>query len=648
MIVTCKSALALIITVVFVFNIEYVYSQNQQSDQRLVQNFTISDLFENQQILAVTFDTRGITYFGTTTGILEFDGVEWRNISVPDDGKIYTLNINQQGRIFAGGHGEFGYLIVDDAGNTRYQSISSDFENAISERVIDIIISGELVFFITTNNIYKYENRQLVDLELSGSYQTAASFRQRIYVIDQQRGLLRLNSEQGFEAVSGGGNLRGNAMISHNDEKLIVITSSRGAWEVIDEGSSVTVKEWNNEAQNFFIANQISSASITTGGVLAFGTFGNGIMILNRNGEIVKHITEQDGLFSNMIFDLIFSSRNNLWAGMLNGTALIRTPVLLPELEVRSERQQALSESIDEEIEEPTEPTTWESLVSTTKRWVSVLAFWSSDTPRGVEMVDSDVEFATIIRLVEYIRSDSLLFGGAFAREQFGAQVLQQSDSVEYIYPHDMNEFRFSYAANQFENIENIEYQVKMEGLDLDWSLWNQNTFREYTNLDWGNYQFRVRARNADNELSEEASFAFTIEPPWYEAVWFYVLQIGVLLSFIVISYILNKSGRAMGLSEVLISIVVIISFKYLTLYISPYLFQYSQGIAIFHIGISIAMGLSLGPVEKGFRWTLNRLTGYTEDELKQIRQDNIEAREEKKDAKKEKKAEKKRLKTNA
>ena len=45
---------------------------------------------------------------------------------------------------------------------------------------------------------------------------------------------------------------------------------------------------------------------------------------------------------------------------------------------------------------------------------------------------------------------------------------------------------------------------------------------REYTNLGFGDYNFRVRARGISGAVSDEAVYAFTILPPWYRTWWAY------------------------------------------------------------------------------------------------------------------------------
>ncbi len=75
---------------------------------------------------------------------------------------------------------------------------------------------------------------------------------------------------------------------------------------------------------------------------------------------------------------------------------------------------------------------------------------------------------------------------------------------------------RFEFAAPTFRNEADVQYQSMLEGLDSDWSARTSETRRDYTNLGFGDYRFKVRARNVAGRLSEEGTFAFTILPPWY------------------------------------------------------------------------------------------------------------------------------------
>jgi signal transduction histidine kinase/CheY-like chemotaxis protein len=84
------------------------------------------------------------------------------------------------------------------------------------------------------------------------------------------------------------------------------------------------------------------------------------------------------------------------------------------------------------------------------------------------------------------------------------------------------NALRFEFAAPTFLDEAATEYQSRLEGFDRDWSAWTREALRDYTNLAFGTYTFRVRARNVAGQVSGDAVYGFTISPPWYRTWWAY------------------------------------------------------------------------------------------------------------------------------
>ena len=86
------------------------------------------------------------------------------------------------------------------------------------------------------------------------------------------------------------------------------------------------------------------------------------------------------------------------------------------------------------------------------------------------------------------------------------------------------NSYRFEFAAPYFEDEKKTKYQTYLEGFDPDWVDWNDNHFKEYTNLSSGAYIFHVRALSYTGRISEEAVYSFVVLAPWYATWWAYVL----------------------------------------------------------------------------------------------------------------------------
>lgn len=117
---------------------------------------------------------------------------------------------------------------------------------------------------------------------------------------------------------------------------------------------------------------------------------------------------------------------------------------------------------------------------------------------------DKDFQFKTLIREVTLItQGDSIIYWGNESTEEF-----------EFHY--QMNDFRFAFSTPYYEKISYLNYRFKLEGFEEEWTDWSPKTEKEYTNLNAGNYNFKVQARNAYGQICDEANFTFKIFPPWY------------------------------------------------------------------------------------------------------------------------------------
>ncbi len=132
-------------------------------------------------------------------------------------------------------------------------------------------------------------------------------------------------------------------------------------------------------------------------------------------------------------------------------------------------------------------------------------------------------DFPALIRRVATVDGDSTIFGGEPVEQGGNIPVLTYRD----------NALRFECAAPSYDTPSANQFQYFLEGFDADWSKWGVDAKKDYTNLPEGEYVFRVRARNVYGQHSPEATFAFTILPPWYRTGWTYGLSILLILALL-------------------------------------------------------------------------------------------------------------------
>ncbi|WP_207423299.1 ligand-binding sensor domain-containing protein [Desertivirga brevis] len=124
-------------------------------------------------------------------------------------------------------------------------------------------------------------------------------------------------------------------------------------------------------------------------------------------------------------------------------------------------------------------------------------------------------------------KNDSLLFGGYFG-EVNEIKKQQMFPEVKYA----LNSFHFEYSSIVNKNQANIQYSYYLEGFDKTWSAYSKRTEKDYTNLPYGNFIFKVKARNNFGIESVAAVYRFSISPPWYHT-WFAYTIYSLIIAFI-------------------------------------------------------------------------------------------------------------------
>jgi signal transduction histidine kinase/ligand-binding sensor domain-containing protein/DNA-binding response OmpR family regulator len=89
--------------------------------------------------------------------------------------------------------------------------------------------------------------------------------------------------------------------------------------------------------------------------------------------------------------------------------------------------------------------------------------------------------------------------------------------------------FSFDFAALNYTSPEKNQYAYKMEGFDQNW-IYTNTSKAIYTNLNPGDYIFRVKASNNDGVWNAEgASLLITITPPFWKT-WIFKMLMGLVV----------------------------------------------------------------------------------------------------------------------
>ncbi len=121
------------------------------------------------------------------------------------------------------------------------------------------------------------------------------------------------------------------------------------------------------------------------------------------------------------------------------------------------------------------------------------------------------------------------------------------SFSEEIILSYKQSVFSFEFAALNYISSEKNQYAYMLEGFDKEWNWAGNRRRATYTNINPGEYVFKVKASNNDGVWNEEGnSIRVLITPPFWLTWWFR----GILLGLLIIAILLVIQLRTLALRK--------------------------------------------------------------------------------------------------
>jgi ligand-binding sensor domain-containing protein/signal transduction histidine kinase/DNA-binding response OmpR family regulator len=137
--------------------------------------------------------------------------------------------------------------------------------------------------------------------------------------------------------------------------------------------------------------------------------------------------------------------------------------------------------------------------------------------------------------------TDFQLSGKSLPAEMYNHQSKQNSDaSPPMTLSYDQSAFSIGFAALNFTVPEKNQYAYMLEGFDKDWNYAGYENKVSYTNLDPGEYTFRIIGSNNDGIWNKKGtSLKIIITPPFWKTNFAYIIYI--LIAIAILYYIYRE-----------------------------------------------------------------------------------------------------------
>ena len=274
--------------------------------------------------------------------------------------------------------------------------------------------------------------------------------------------------------------------------------------------------------------NSLSNNSVSTvyedkSGIFWIGTTGGGLNKFDKNSGQFKRYLMKDGLPTDVIYGILADEQDNLWISTDNGLSKFNTQ---SETFRNYDIEDGLLSNEFEEYSNSCKIKTGELIFSNGNGFI----IFHPDSIKD----NNDIPPVYITDFYLFNKPVPIGYDTLSGRTILSKSIIE---SKELELNFDDNVFSFEFAALDYHSPLKNKYAYIMEGFDKDWNYTDAiRNLATYTNLDPGEYTFRVKGSNNDGVWNEEgASIKIIILPPWWRtnlAYLIYFLLIGSIIYF--------------------------------------------------------------------------------------------------------------------
>jgi ligand-binding sensor domain-containing protein/two-component sensor histidine kinase len=457
----------------FVINAEFksnIYNANQKK--------VVEKYLDGHNITAIFEDAEKSLWFATLAkGVFRLRSREFRNISfIDNNSSLPVFSIQKSNNLIYVGTSNCLVWAFDPRNqslskqrlrpaqnNTRVLSIAKGNQNklliATDAGVFEVGKSIRMTLFPRAIKTVLFYNDTLLAA-------TATSV---------SRGVIGTNGEWRQDSLWYN---RSTCAIPHNDG--FYAGTLNGLYQINGRKEVVSLGERNPRLKH-----RISAIAKGANNMIWIATYGEGVIGM-QNDNIVKHITQDQGLSSNMCRN-IFISGDDLWIGTDKG---------LNKVVIRENRFTITKFTVADGLRSDIINAVY---VDGTMVYVG--------TSEGITYFDErkiSQSFGCILRITAINISDKTW----------------DFDTTVFSLPHRDNNIQIEFAGLSYKSAGDITYQYRLIGLDSTWKATREQSL-SYPSLPSGDYELQLVAVNKFGIKSEAKTVAFTIEKLLTEKTWF-------------------------------------------------------------------------------------------------------------------------------
>ena len=547
----------------------------------------------SEQIYKVAFDKSGSLWVGTENGLNILDPVsgmvtrishEPRNKYSLTGKSVRAIYIDDNGLYWMGGYHSgvnkydknLAFFNLAKSNPFDGSGLSAPLVTSFAERSKDEIYvgtdGGGLNLYNRKTKLFTHpqldpegKGKAILDMEQDGNNLWVGTFRDGLYVFNMQSGKVTRHFKGGPNDLSGPDIF----CIKKDSKGMIWIGTNGQGINVYDPGNQRFTKFSDTVDGNKLLGNAyIRAIEEDKEGNIWIGTQGTGVIFYDRVTASLAFLDQDNNqLPSNNVLSIHSDRDNEIWVSTLGG-GLVRFDKQ-KRLFRNVPNLQALANTVIYKILEDSSGKFWASTNagiinfhknnSQFKTFTSQNGVQQSDFYRGSGMLTSDGRiffggldgfnffdpaFLRTNRNVPALVFRDLRISNRSVVPGKNSAISQHISIAEEINLDYKQNFSLDFTTLNYTSPYENRYAYKLEGFDKDWNdIGNRHT-AVYTNLDPGDYIFKVKARSDDGLWqSKEKTIRIFVKPPIWLTIYAYIFY--VLTALLVLAVV-----RYMGIQK--------------------------------------------------------------------------------------------------
>lgn len=521
----------------------YVYDANRSTS------------LNSNKINTIYEDEYGIIWIGTQAGINKFDKQkQYFKHHQHWPSKQKTINSNMVWSIFQDDNNGDIWVGTDkgvNVFNSKTGNVNEfvpyfSFTNKKKNHSVYSIFKdkNDVVYIGTDGGVFYIENGEMHHVH-GGDHQN----QDRTYVIiEDYKNRLWMGTKQGlvvleknrktFKTYKIRDGLPSDVIRSLYKDKqgdIWVGTDGGGLCKVTENDQEINFKVYqdNQEQLNSLSNNTVLSIRQDDNGFLWIGTFGGGLNKFNLRTEKFIHFTEKDGLANNVIYGILEDGNQNLWLSTNKGISTFN---------IQTNKFKNFDETDGLQSNEFNNGAYFKS--KSGQMFFGGINGFNSFYPEDINI---NITKAKPIITKFYLFNKPVKIGP----DQILKKHISKLDEIVLKYKENVISFEF--ASLHYSYPLKNQHKYMLENFNEDWVEIGNNRRANYTNLDPGEYIFKVKVANSDGIWSEEiAQIRVIVEPPFWRNWWFIIIFYIIMPILMVYGLVMYRINQVKAQKELL------------------------------------------------------------------------------------------------